>query len=235
MTPHINEIINRQLHNWDRVKSILHRLPGEDEEGTPAGAGRQQPVIAFSRELGCGSRLVADIISHRTGYEIFGWSLIDKVAEDIHAQRRIVDRLDETSVSQIEGLIEGMMWGRHVDREEHFRGLLRVLRASIVQGGVVILGRGGTFVVEKNEGIRVRIVAPMEVRVQNLRVFANMDDRTALQRIQESDKQRAAFIHSYFKKDIADPMNYDLILNMGSLTPETAAAVVLRALEQFAH
>ena len=230
----INEIINRQIHNWDRVRSMLSRMPGEDEEGTPPIPVRHpQPVISFSRELGCGSRLVAEILSQRTGYEIFGWSLIDKVAEDIHVQRQIIDRLDETTVSQIEGMVEGMLWGRHVDREEYFRALLRVLRAFIIQGGVILLGRGGTCVMEKNEGIRVRLIAPLDLRVQNLKSFGDIDERTALQRIHESDKQRASFIRTYFKKDIMDSTNYDIVMNMGTITPETAANMILRALEQF--
>ena len=227
----IEEIISRQIHNWDRLRSVLRRDPRECLDEPRADGHRPQPVVAVSRQLGCGARHVVQIISRRTGREIFGCALVDVVAEDMNVHRQVVDRLDETVLSNTEVLIEGLLHGRSVDGADYLRSLVRVLRAFIVQGGVVLLGRGASCLVGPSEGVRVRMVAPLETRVENLRRYEDLDEQTARRQIKESDHQRAEFVRKYFKQDVDDPANYDIVLNVGTLRAETAAAVILRALE----
>lgn len=231
--PKVNELINRQIHQWNHLRAVLHRHDSEDGSVPPPHP--PLPVVTFSPELGCGSRLVAEMLSQQTGFQYFGWSLIDKIAEDMNVQRQIVDRLDEHAKSQIEALLEGMLWGRHVDREEYFRALVRVLRAFAMQGGVILIGRGSNYIVESHEAVRVRLIAPMRIRIENLKSFYSIDEAMAQRRIAESDRQREEFIRVYFKKDIHDPLNYDLSLNLGTMLPVTAAGIIMRALEQFPH
>ncbi|NQU42239.1 cytidylate kinase-like family protein [bacterium] len=225
----IDEIINRQINNWDRIKNILgkHILSGEGE----GPSTRRQPAIALSRQLGCGTRRVADRLSRQVGYEIIGYSLIEKVAEDIHVQRRIIDALDERARSDIDNFMEGMLRGRLVDNAEYQRSLIRILRTFILQGGVILIGRGAHLVLDASQGVRVRLVAPMEVRIRNLMSYSNTDRKSAIRQIEQSDRQRSDFILKFFKSDISDPENYDMVINLGQLTEETAAGLILRALE----
>ena len=227
MSKGIDEIINRQIHNWDRVHSILKR--GQVWPEPPAS---RKPVIAFARQLGCGTRMVVEILSRELGYEIFGRTLIDKVAEDIHVQRRIIDRLDERVRGEIESFVNGIIDGWQVDSAEYLHVLARVLRAFIVQGGVILIGRGSTFMVHHGEGLRVRLMAPLDLRVENLMRYCDIDKKTALNQISESDKQRTHFIRTYFRCEATDPSLYDLTINMGSYSPESAAKMILKGLEQ---
>jgi cytidylate kinase len=229
----IETIINRQINHWDRIRSILKHPPASATrlEQKAEEVARPEPVIAFSRQLGSGSRLVAQSLKEKTGYEIFGCSLIEKVAEDLCVQRKIIDRLDESVRSHIETFIEGLLGGRYVDRQEYFRSLLRVLRAFVVQGGVILLGRGSTFVVDEGSGIRVRLIAPIGTRVRNLGRYSGLDEAAALEQIRESDRRRQSFIEELHGADNADPANYDLVINMERVSPGAATDLVLRALE----
>jgi cytidylate kinase len=229
----LNEIINRQIHYWDRIKDVLCRGKSiEDMERGIDPSKHHRPVIAFSRNLGCGSRSVIDILSHCTGYEIFGCSLIDQVAKDMHVQRQVIDRLDESVRSEIEVLVEGMMHGYHIDQSEYFHSLVRVLRAFIVQGDVILLGRGACNLVRKGEGLRVRLTASIETRIRNLCGFNNFDEATALAKIKESDHQRKEFVHKFFHVNIDDPDVYDISINTDNINPESAASVILRTIEE---
>ncbi len=227
----IEEIINRQIHNWDRIQSVLKKRPSIEDEPGEEDLPQRQPVIAFSRELGCGSRRVTARLSQRTGFEIFGSSLIEKVAEDIQVRRRIIDRLDERARTRTEAFLEGLLMERHVDRADYFRSLVRVVRALIEQGGAILLGRGAHFMFKEDSGLRVRLIAPFEKRIENLMAFYQLDREKAVMMIKDSDAQRENYIRLYFNKDIKDPAHYDLMINLGSVETNVAVEIIQRAFD----
>ena len=51
-------------------------------------------------------------------------------------------------------------------------------------------------------------------------------------RILKTELDRKAFIKKYFNDDIADPLNYDLIINTGLLNIDDAANAVKGALSE---
>jgi cytidylate kinase len=118
-----------------------------------------------------------------------------------------------------------------VNRKEYFRALAGVIRALVVQGGVTLLGRGSAFLVEQNEGLRVRLTAPLEKRLANLREFYDIEGKVAREKLARNERDRAEFIKRYYKADLAGSNNYDLTINMGRMTPTAAADIVQRALE----
>ena len=83
--------------------------------------------------------------------------------------------------------------------------------------------------------ITVRIVydiADEETRIDRLRKEFNWDEKQALQRIQESDANRAGYHSSFYNVDINDPVNYHMVLNTGLLSLELAAAAIANLVEQ---
>ena len=80
--------------------------------------------------------------------------------------------------------------------------------------------------------ISVRLVADEATRIDRLRKEFNWDEKQALQRIQESDANRAGYHSSFYNVDINDPVNYHLILNTGLLNLDLAASVIANLVEQ---
>jgi cytidylate kinase len=223
-------LVTRQVEKWDRRSSQEPREVWE--EAAVVGASRKRlPVVSVSPQFCAGSRLVAEAIHTRLGYEIFGFRLIDKVAEDMHLSPQILDRLDQRARTAIQSLTEQLLEGRSVGREEYFRSLVRIIRALIVQGGVVLLGRGSCFLTEEQEGLRVRLIASTAKRLENMKDFYGIEGRPALDRLHQGDRDRAEFTRQYYGVDLTDAANFDLILNMDRLVPVTAAEIIQRALE----
>ena len=223
------EVIERQIYRWEHDR---HSIASEFDSELPgkAGSGRM-PVVAFQPQFCSGSRLVSEVLQSRLDYEIFGYRLIDRVAEDMDLSPRIVDRLDQRAKSAIAALIEGMQQGRVVNRTEYFESLVRVVRALVVQGSVILIGRGSPLLVEQNEGTRVRLMAPFAKRMENIKAFYGLDDTTAANRLNTGDKERAAFLQQYFGTGIDDTTRYDLSINMDRITPTAAADVIERSIE----
>ncbi len=56
-----------------------------------------------------------------------------------------------------------------------------------------------------------------------------VDEESAKKEIARSDSSRREFIKRYFKAELEDPVNYDLVINTEHLSFETAASVVVGA------
>jgi len=93
-------------------------------------------------------------------------------------------------------------------------------------GNAVILGRGAHCVLCKQNVLRVRIVSPMAVRCGYIRKSLDMNSDDAYRHIVRTDADRTAFVKRYFNSDAADPSNYDLILNTGTLSVEKAVEIM---------
>jgi cytidylate kinase len=225
----IESLIGRQMERWEKEHGTW--LPSAEDPD--AEFRNPRPVIAISPELGCGSRLVTEMLSRRTGYDLYGFKLIDKVAENMNVRRQLVDRLDQRLRSYIRNLIDGILsGGRHIEQSEYFENLTQVLGVFIAEGGVILLGRGAAHMVPKGAGVRVRLVAPPEQRIVNLMRYYKINAREAEERMLTSDSEREAFHHKYYGKNWRDAENYDLTINMDRVGAETATSLILRSLDE---
>jgi cytidylate kinase len=99
-------------------------------------------------------------------------------------------------------------------------------------GDVVMLGRGAQYLLPSQCALRVRVVAPLELRVDRMAARAGLPLPQAQAQVEHFDAERAAFVRSCFQRDANSPLNYDLVLNTSEISPEGAAEVVLVALRR---
>jgi cytidylate kinase len=76
----------------------------------------------------------------------------------------------------------------------------------------------------------VRITAPQRLRIENVARDFNLSPDEAKRRVIKTESNRKAFIRKYFNADIADPTNYDLVINTATLTVDQAVDVIGAAL-----
>jgi cytidylate kinase len=76
----------------------------------------------------------------------------------------------------------------------------------------------------------VRIVAPQAWRIKNVAREYNISPEDARKRVMRTESDRRAFIRKYFNADIADPINYDLVINTASLKVDDAVKMISSAL-----
>jgi cytidylate kinase len=93
-------------------------------------------------------------------------------------------------------------------------------------GGAVLIGRGANFILPPERRFSVRVIAPFEVRAANVARNHHVTEKEARQRITKTDSQRRAFIRKYFNTGIADPFNYDMVINTGSASIDGAVEAI---------
>ena len=229
----IEELIGRQIHRWNSITEILKYVPGEQPgKAAPAEPGSvRHPPICISRELGSGARVICRHLCQRLGYEMFGRSLIDEIAKDLNVQRQLVDYLDEHGRSELELLIESYMRGREIESREYLGSLIRVVKTLGRGGGVVLLGRGATFILREQAALNVLVVAPLELRVKRLMDYLQITEKDARAQALAYDQMREHFVRKFFGADVHNPSNFDLVINTARIPPEQGGEVVLQALK----
>ncbi len=213
------QIIDEQVKRWEILRREKKEEPGI-------------PVITISREPGSGGRLVAEGIAERLGLDLFHREVIQRMAESTDISTRVLETLDEKGLSVLEDLISEIVSERHLWPDQYLKHLMKVIGTIGKHGRAVIVGRGASFILPREGRFSVRIVAPLEVRVQNVARTFNVSVEEARRRVIRTESERRAFTRKYFYADIADPMNYDLVINTWQQSIDGAVAAVIGAVER---
>jgi cytidylate kinase len=213
----MHQLIEEQVRRWE----ILRKEKPED---------KTLPVITLSREPGSGGKLVAKAVAGRLGLDLFHQEIINAMAENADTSTRVIRTLDERGLSMIEDWVSAVISERHLWPDEVSRVLMQVIGAIGRHGKAIIVGRGANFVLPPENRFRVRIIAPLELRVNCVAETYAVSKKDAKRHVLRAESDRRAFIRKYFHSDIADPANYDMILNTGTLSVESAAAAICSAL-----
>lgn len=213
----MHQLIEEQVRRWE----ILRKEKQED---------KTLPVITLSREPGSGGKLVAKTVADRLGLDLFHQEVINAMAENADTTTRVIRTLDERGLSMIEDWVSAAISERHLWPDEVSRVLMQVIGTIGRHGKAIIVGRGANFVLPPENRFRVRIIAPLELRVNRVAETHGVSKKEAKRHVLRTESDRRAFVRKYFHSDIGDPANYDVMLNTGTLSIESAAAAICSAL-----
>ena len=98
------------------------------------------------------------------------------------------------------------------------------------KGNAVIIGRGANQILaDASHTLHVGLLAPMEVRVQTLMDREHFEREEAEIHVEELERAREDFIQKFWKVHPNEARHYHMMLNMGKMTPKTAAEVIAHA------
>jgi cytidylate kinase len=114
--------------------------------------------------------------------------------------------------------------------EEYVRMVGMVILDMAAEGNVLIMGRASQVILRDHlEALHVQIVAPLVRRVEKRMRIEGLTQRDATQRILASDQARADFLRRYYGVNWLDPQLYDLVINTGRTSIQTAVQLVVLA------
>lgn len=219
--------IDQQLKTWE----LRHRLeelvkPGRHvEQGIAYG-----PCLLISRERGSGGTRIARLAARRLEWQVFDREVLDQVARLARVRRKLLETVDEKTRLAWDGGWQPELKPEEIGYEMYLRCLRQVVLTLGHHGDVVILGRGANYLLPSQCSLRVRVVAPLEARIRRLTQSERCAPEEAHRYIRTFDAERAAFIRQSFQCDANSPLNYDLVINTGEISLETAVELVLMAL-----
>ena len=181
-------------------------------------------IITISREMGSGGIPIVQKAAEILGYRLVDGEAIEDIAPKYGLTHEILTQIDEKPPAFIE----------HLDRQIEL-GMSRIqliVLEQALKGDVIIYGRGGQDLLEGIDNVlRVRIIAPFDLRVERWAEREWIDPELAYTLVRKSDQQRAGFIKYYHDRDWDDPIHYDLVINTVKLSEETAVRQIVEGVK----
>jgi cytidylate kinase len=215
----MERLIEDQMHRWQLMQT---------EQKVER---KVMPIITISREPGSGGRIVAQKLAAILNVEVFHQEVLHEMAKRAEVSEQMLATMDEKGLSILEDWISSLVYDRHMWPDEYLKHLMNVIGTIGKHGRAVVVGRGANFILPPEQRLRVRITAPRKFRIQNVAREFNLARGEAKRRVIQTESDRKAFIRKYFNSDIADPDNYDLVINTETLSLDDASKVIAAALE----
>jgi cytidylate kinase len=167
----------------------------------------------MTREMGSLGRDVAAGIAGRSQRKVIYHEIIDQLANKMRLRKSHVERFLEGKSGLWERLTTDKTSLSIFTADETFR-VLRSGEAAVIRGwGAAHLLGGIPHVV------RVRICAPMELRIERMMKRLATDDRDAVKtEILMSEEAHGAITRRHFGVNWRDPEHYDVVLSTERLT-----------------
>jgi cytidylate kinase len=187
------------------------------------------PVITVASEPGSGGTVVAEEIAKRLDIDYFHRDIVDGISRSAEIRREIVDTIEKERLSGIEDFIASLIEEQYIYPGIYLEHLLKVVSTIASHGNAVIVGRGANFIIPPEDRISVRVIAPLEVRIQNVARWNKISKEKARKRVIGRASKRRAFVSQSFNAKITDPRHYDLTINTGALSIQSAVEAVVGA------
>ena len=230
----VEQFVKRQIGIFQASEALEKRR--ENREQRP-GRGREGdlfygPYLIISREKGAGGNAVARLVGERLGWQVFNNEIVDEIAKKAHVRRQLIESLDEREQATIQDLIGQMLNPGKIGTSDYLAYLKQVVLALGHQGDVVIVGRGARFILPGQFGLSVRMIAPVEARIQRIAGKAHLSLASARMEVEKNDRERVKAIHHHFGLDVTAPLSHDIVINTAAISVEAAAEIVLTALQR---
>ncbi len=179
-------------------------------------------IVAISMELGSEARQIGKRVAGALDYRLIEREVLLQAAEKYAVREETLVQVDERRLS---------FWEKFDEDKRRYRIFIEsALLALARDGRVVIVGRGSPLLLrEVDHALKLRIVAPLEVRVERIMGREGLDHRSAMQRVKAHDREQAARSEYFFGLDWARPDLYDLVVNTGRGSLEAAAEIIIHA------
>lgn len=205
-------------------------------------------VITISRQFGSGGDEIANRLCLSLGYRMFDKNhLFQAAAEAGISEKEIVDYSEENykvksfferlfvrarplaQMSYTAAVTDGitLMEPFVLDEVRAVELVRHAIEAAYQKGNMVILGRGGQVILASQPDVlKIRIEAPLEDRIQRVKVSHHLARREAQDLIEERDAASREYLKHFYNIDWSDPLLYHLVLNTGKLNLELATNLI---------
>lgn len=205
------------------------------------------PVITIRGQHGSWPAEIGALIAQRLNIDYVDREIIAGVAEQLRLPNMSIEKKEMPPITLLERVAEAMeqtaylgdniyagiyspLWEISLNDTNYLSGLERVIQQLARSQSIVIRGRGSQFILKNfPNAFHVLIVAPIEVRLKRVMEKLKLNDEDAMKEITRIDDGSREFVKRYFNANIADPLNYDIVINTHHLSINSAADMIVHA------
>jgi len=222
------------------MKYFEARIKSEGENKEPG------PVITISREYGCPSKVLAEILveklhlldkethTHPYRWKWIGRELLEESAKDLKVDPKHINHIfDYQERSTIDDILAATKKdGSYKSDHAIKKSIGKVIRSMGETGHVVIVGRAGVVINRDiRKSLHVRLMAPLEWRINMTMQAQNLSKEKALELITFKDSNRKRFLEYYLGQKFQLQI-FDAVYNCKYIILEEIAELIIFAAGQ---
>ena len=211
-------------------------------------------MITVGRQFGAGGATVGRMLATELKTDFLDSQIIDEVARRLQLPKEEVEAEDEQPGSLLARLLvalgsatseplippEATAWTPpnatpSFDARKAVLSITQhVIQEAARAGNVVVVGRGGAYILSKHPGaLHVFLRAAEAIRVKTImaRLSIAKEDE-ARRRLKQADENWTAYIKQVYGHDRNHPSHYDLVLDTGRLGYQATVDAIVTALKR---
>lgn len=207
-------------------------------------------VITISRELGSGGHTVGQKLAEKLGVRFCDNELIQGLVNKFNLTPTAIEKLkgekknwfadfvkylspgQGAAVFSPEDGVYGKEYNPDIKTDDIFLAESEILHGLAESSSCVLAGRSGFFVLKDHPNkVDIFLTASPEHRIERVMRKQCLEREVAEEVIEEVDKGRNNYVKRYAGTDRYDARNYDLILNMDTITEDQAVDVILHYIQ----
>ncbi len=209
-------------------------------------------VVTISRQFGAGGRTLGRKLARELGHRFLDDRIIQALAEKAGVSTDLIKSMERTSThttgSSLGGvfskLVTGLLSRSYMERiagdkgyvnEEVYVELLQEVMLKLAEeGDVVLLGRGGQYILQDFEGaFHILLVSDMPHRIEFMQQHYDLTDAKAAKAIKQGDAIRSNLYKKLHHTHYNQPHLYHLVLNMSKMSLDTAMYAVVEMIRKY--
>jgi len=168
-------------------------------------------AITIEREFGCGGSEIASLLAHRLGWKLWDERLTQEIARLTQSTLEVVKKMEWKSDPAVYGIFHSFLRGAFegglpptsrlalLDARRIAAVSEQAVNHALSDGPCIIVGRGSQYFLRNRKDVfRSFLYASRDYKIHRL-VRGGMPERDAIEQVDTTDRDRAAFIKRYLK------------------------------------
>ena len=181
-------------------------------------------ILTIARKYGSGGREIGQSVAEQLNYEYVDRR---KILDDMKQEGKKWEERAKYFDENYPDVWERFDWA--------YRGFValnqRYFLDHALKDKAVIMGRGGNFLLKGIPfALRVRVIAPMEKRIEKVMEREGVNSENARWLIEKADHEMAGAIYLIYGRDWDDPAEYEMVFNTGIQPPDDIVEAIKNAL-----
>ncbi len=198
------------------------------------------PVITISREVGCEGLKIAHLIAKKlnsrkpaTDWKVLSKEIFYESAKELNLEpERIQKIFKQDDKYTFDEILKAFNNRQFKSERRIVNTVADVVRSFAFDGFSIIVGRGGHIVASEIENaLHIRLVAPLEYRIQTVMANKQMSREEASSFIQKVEKERITFRTTLGEEKLKYEL-FDLTINRASFANEELINLIECAIDK---
>lgn len=196
-------------------------------------------IITLSRQFGSGGKELALLLGKKLGIPVYDKEIIQKASEDSGIAIEHFENADEKrNMSFLFSLVSShyaqtapIEMSSVINDDNLFLHISAAIK-KLASEPCIFLGRCADEILKDLNPFKIFVCADLSQRTAKVASRYNLTEKEAANLIKKTDKSRASYYSYYTGKDWEDFSNYHLVINSSLIDLETAAELIITAVNR---